>query len=125
MTEGTAKAPRSIHTARSQAGWHMGSITCIQSLVGRLIGSVHIAYERMGFVQPGGMLRRVPLEAGANHMRQRYLRDNAPVDGRDKKRPFPPPPHRSDRGTSHNFSQPFLGLDNFSSEFSELCTLAI
>ena len=115
MTEGTAKAPRSIHTARSQAGWHMGSITCIQSLVGRLIGSVHIAYERMDFVQAGGMLRRVPLEAGANHMRQRYLRDNAGVDGRDKKRPFPPPPHRSDRGTSHNFSQHSAGI----------CTLAI
>jgi len=125
MTEGTAKAPRSIHTARSQAGWHMGSVTCIQSLVGRLIGSVQASNERMGFVQPGGMLRRVPLEAGANHMRQRYLRDNAGVDGRDKKRPFPPPPHRSVAGTSHNFSQPFLGLDNFSSEFSELCTLAI
>jgi hypothetical protein len=125
MTEGTAKAPRSIHTARSQAGWHMGSITCIQSLVGRLIGSVQIAYERMDFVQAGGMLRRVPLEQAANHMRQRYLRDNAGVDGRDKKRPFPPPPHRSVTGTSHNFSQPFLGLVNFSSEFSELCTLAI
>jgi hypothetical protein len=103
------------YKARSQAGWHMGSTDAFQSLVGRLIGSVHIAYERMGFVQPGGMLRRVPLEAGANHMRQRYLRDNAGVDGRDKKRPFPPPPHRSVAGTSHNFS----------SEFSELCTLAI
>jgi len=110
MTEGTAKAPRSIHTARSQAGWHMGSITCIQSLVGRLIGSVHIAYERMDFVQAGGMLRRVPLEAGANHMRQRYLRDNAGVDGRDKKRPFPPPPHRSVTGTSPNFSQHSAGI---------------
>lgn len=115
MTEGTAKAPRSIHTARSQAGWHMGSITCTQSLVGRLIDSVQASNERMGFVQPGGMLRRVPLEAGANHMRQRYLRDNAGVDGRDKKRPFPPPPHRSDRGTSHNFSQHSAGI----------CTLAI
>ena len=61
------------------------------------------------------MLRRVPLEAGANHMRQRYLRDTGRVDGRDKKRPFPPPPHRSDTGVIHNFS----------SEFSELCTLAI
>jgi len=107
MTEGTAKAPRSIHTARSQAGWHMGSIACIQSLVGRLIGFVHIAYERMGFVQPGGMLRRVPLEAGANHMRRHDARDTGRVDGRDKKRPFPPPPHRSDRGTSHNFSSTF------------------
>ena len=108
MTEGTAKAPRSIHTARSQAGWYMGSIACFQSLVGRLIGSVQIAYERMGFVQPGGMLRRVPLEAGANHMRQRYLRDNAGVDGRDKKRPFPPPPHRSDTGVTPNFSSIFF-----------------
>jgi hypothetical protein len=103
------------YKARSQAGWHMGSIACIQSLVGRLIGFVHIAYERMGFVQPGGMLRRVPLEAGANHMRQRYLRDNAGVDGRDKKRPFPPPPHRSVAGTSPNFSQHSAGI----------CTLAI
>ena len=115
MIEGTAKASRSIHTARSQAGWYMGSIMGFQSLVGRLIGSVQIAYERMGFVQPGGMLRRVPLEQAANHMRQRCLRDNAGVDGRDKNDTFPPPPHRSDRGTPHNFS----------SEFSELCTLAI
>ena len=107
-SDGTAKA-------RSQAGWHMGSITCIKSLVGRLIGFVQIAYERMGFVQAGGMLRRVPLEQAANHMRQRYLRDNAPVDGRDKKRPFPPPPHRSVAGTSHNFSQHSAGI----------CTLAI
>ena len=98
------------YKARSQAGWHMGSIACIQSLVGRLIWFVQIAYERMGFVQPGGMLRRVPLEAGANHMRQRYLRDNAGVDGRDKKRPFPPPPHRSVTGTSHNFSQHSAGI---------------
>ena len=103
------------YKARSQAGWHMGSITCIQSLVGRLIDSVQASNERMDFVQAGGMLRRVPLEAGANHMRQRYLRDNAGVDGRDKKRPFPPPPHRSDRGTSHNFSQHSAGI----------CTLAI
>jgi hypothetical protein len=103
------------YKARSQAGWYMGSIAGIQSLVGRLIGSVHIAYERMGFVQPGGMLRRVPWEATETYMRQRYLRDNAGVDGRDKKRPFPPPPHRSDTGVTPNFS----------SEFSELCTLAI
>jgi len=108
MTEGTAKAPRSIHTARSRAGWNMGSIACIQSLVGRLIDSVQTSNERMGFVQPGGMLRRVPLEAGANHMRQRYLRDNAGVDGRDKKRPFPPPPHRSDTGVTPNFSSIFF-----------------
>ena len=54
MTEGTAKAPRSIHTARSQAGWHMGSIACIQSLVGRLIDSVQASNERMDFVQAGG-----------------------------------------------------------------------
>lgn len=115
MTEGTGKAHRSIHTARSQAGWHMGSIACIQALVGRLIGFVHNAYERMGFVHAGGMLRRVPWEANANHMRQRSLRDNAPVDGRDKNDPFPPPPYRSDTGASPNFSQ----------HFAELCTLAI
>ena len=54
MTEGTAKAPKSIHTARSQAGWHMGSITCTQSLVGRLIDSVQASNERMDFVQAGG-----------------------------------------------------------------------
>lgn len=107
MTEGTAKAPRSIHTARSQGGWHMGSTDALQSLVGRLIGSVQIAYERMGFVQPGGMLRRVPLEAIANHMRQRSLRDNAPVDARVENDPFPPPPYRSDTGATHNFSPLF------------------
>jgi len=92
------------YKARSQAGWHMGSTDAFQSLVGRLIGSVHIAYERMGFVQPGGMLRRVPWEATATYMRQRYARNTGRVDGRGKKRPFPPPPHRSDTGVPHNFS---------------------
>lgn len=115
MTEGISKAPRSIHTERSQVGWYMGSIDALQSLVGRLIGFVHIAYERMGFVQPGGMLRRVPLEAAANHMRQRDLRDNAPVDARVENDPFPPPPHRSDTGATPNFSSTFRGI----------CTLAI
>ena len=41
------------YKARSQAGWHMGSITCIQSLVGRLIDSVQASNERMDFVQAG------------------------------------------------------------------------
>jgi len=88
----------------------MGSITSIQSLVGRLIDSVQTSNERMDFVQAGGMLRRVPLEAIANHMRQRSLRDNAPVDVRGENDPFPPPPYRSDRGTTHNFSQTSLGI---------------
>ena len=108
MTEGTAKAPRSIHTARSRAGWNMGSIACIQSLVGRLIDSVQTSNERMGFVQPGGMLRRVPWEATATYMRQRYARNTGRVDGRGKKRPFPPPPHRSDTGVTPNFSSIFF-----------------
>ena len=125
MTEGISKAPRSIHTPRSQVGWYMGSMMLFQSLVGRLIGAVHIAYERMGFVQPEGMLRRVPLEAGPTYMRQRDARNTGRVDGRVEKRPFPPPPHRSDAGAIPNFSQPFPGMGNFSSEFSELCTLAI
>ena len=74
----------------------MGSIDSIQSLVGRLIDSVQSSNERMDSVQAGGMLRRVPLEAIANHMRQRGLRDNAPVDVRGENDPFPPPPYRSD-----------------------------
>lgn len=115
MIEGTAKASRSIHTARSQAGWYMGSIAYFQSLVGRLIDSVQASNERMGFVQPGGMLRRVPLEAIAKHMRRHDTRNTGRVDGRVEKRPFPPPPHRSDRGTSPNFSQHSAGI----------CTLAI
>ena len=92
----------------------MGSIDSIQSLVGRLIDSVQSSNERMDFVQAGGMLRRVPLEAIANHMRQRSLRDNAPVDVRGKNDPFPPPPYRSDAGAIPNFSQHFAGI----------CTLA-
>lgn len=92
MSQPIRKAPGSIHTPRSQGGWHMGSIDSIQSLVGRLIDSVQTSNERMGFVQAGGMLRRVPLEAIANHMRQRSLRDNAPVDVRGENDPFPPPP---------------------------------
>ena len=92
----------------------MGSIDSIQSLVGRLIDSVQTSNERMDFVQAGGMLRRVPLEAITNHMRQRSLRDNAPVDVRGENDPFPPPPYRSDAGATHNFSQHFAGI----------CTLA-
>ena len=107
MSRCTAKASGSIHTPRSQGGWHMGSINSIQSLVGRLIDSVQSSNERMDFVQAGGMLRRVPLEAIANHMRQRSLRDNAPVDVRGKNDPFPPPPYRSDTGVTHNFSPLF------------------
>ena len=97
-SEGTA-------TLRSQASLDMGSLYMLQSLLRRLNRSVHVAYERMDYVQAGGMLRRVPLEAIANHMRRHDAGDTGRVDGRDKKRPFPPPPHRSDRGTSHNFSQ--------------------
>lgn len=88
----------------------MGSISSIQSLVGRLIDSVQSSNERMGFVQPQGVQRRVPLEAAANHMRQRDLRDNAPVDARGKNDPFPPPPYRSDTGVTHNFSHAFVGI---------------
>ena len=106
MIEGTAKAPRSIHTPRSQAGLDMGSLYTLQSLLRRLNRSVHVAYERMDYVQAEGMLRRVPLEATANHMRRHDARDTGRVDGRVKKRPFPPPPHRSDAGVPHNFSPP-------------------
>ncbi len=85
----------------------MGSHSMLQALVGRLIDSVQSSNERMDFVQAGGMLRRVPLEAIANHMRRRSLRDNAPVDVRGENDPFPPPPYRSDTGATHNFSQLF------------------
>jgi hypothetical protein len=96
-SEGTA-------TLRSQASLDMGSLYMLQSLLRRLNRSVHVSYERMDSVQAGGMLRRVPLEATANHMRRHDARDTGRVDGRDKKRPFPPPPHRSDTGVTHNFS---------------------
>ncbi len=107
MTEGTASIARSTYMPRSQAILDMGSHSMLQALVGRLIGSVQSANERMDFVQAGGMLRRVPLEAIANHMRQRSLRDNAPVDVRGENDPFPPPPYRSDTGVTHNFSPLF------------------
>jgi len=61
------------------------------------------------------MLRRVPLEATETYMRQRYARNTGRVDGRVEKRPFPPPPHRSDTGVPHNFSpssQQFCTLTN-------------
>jgi hypothetical protein len=88
----------------------MGSITSIQSLVGRLIDSVQTSNERMDSVQAGGMLRRVPWKAASTYMRQRYARNTGRVDGRVEKRPFPPPPHRSDAGVTHNFSQHSLGI---------------
>lgn len=104
MIEGTAKASKSIHTPRSLASLDKGSLYMLQSLLHRFNRYVHVSYERMDCVQAGGMLRRVPLEAIAKHMRRHDTRNTGRVDGRDKKRPFPPPPHRSDRGTSHNFS---------------------
>lgn len=97
-SEGTA-------TLRLQVSLDMGSLYMLQSLLRRLNRCVHVAYERMDFVQAGGMLRRVPWEAIANHMRRHDTRNTGRVDGRDKKRPFPPPPHRSDTGVPHNFSQ--------------------
>ena len=92
----------------------MGSIAGIQSLVGRLIDSVQTSNERMDSVQAQGIVLRVALEATSTYMRQRDLRDNAPVDRRVKNDPFPPPPYRSDAGVTPNFSQHFAGI----------CTLA-
>jgi hypothetical protein len=104
MIEGTAKASRSIHTPRSQASLDMGSLYTFQALLRRFNQSVHVSYERMDSVQAGGMLRRVALEAIAKHMRRHDTRNTGRVDGRVEKRPFPPPPHRSDTGVIHNFS---------------------
>ena len=110
MSQPIKKASGSIYTPRSQAGWHMGSIDSIQSLVGRLIDSVQSSNERMDSVQAGGMAVRVPLEAASTYMRQRDACDNALVDRRVENRPFPPPPYRSDAGVTHNFSHAFMGI---------------
>ena len=107
MNQYRLQAITGTYKPRSQVGSTMGSIDSIQSLIRRLIDSVQSSNERMDSVQAGGMLRRVPLEAIANHMRQRSLRDNAPVDVRGKNDPFPPPPYRSDTGATHNFSPLF------------------
>jgi hypothetical protein len=82
----------------------------LQTLVGRLIGSVQSSNERMGFVQAKGMLRRVLGKAASTYMRQRYACDNAPVDERVEIDAFPPPPYRSDTGATHNFSHAFMGI---------------
>ena len=88
----------------------MGSHSMLQTLVGRLIGSVQSSNERMGFVQAKGMLRRVLGKAASTYMRQRYACDNAPVDERVEIDAFPPPPYRSDTGATHNFSHAFMGI---------------
>jgi len=113
MTKGISKASGRPSKARIAAGWSMGSQTARQALVEPVIASVQIADERMGFVQSRGDRWRVPLEAASTHMRQRDACDKAPVNRRVENDPFPPPPHRSDRGAPRNFS----------SLFSQLCKL--
>jgi hypothetical protein len=107
MSRCTAKAPGRLRKATITMGWSMGSLNLSQALVDRLIASVQIADERMGFVQPGGMLRRVPLEAASTYMRQRCLRDNAGVNGRVESDPLPPPLYRSVTGAILKFSPLF------------------
>lgn len=88
----------------------MGSHSMLKAPTARLIGSVQSANERMDSVQAGGMLRRVPGKAASTYMRQRYARNTGRVDGRVEKYHFPPPPHRSDAGATHNFSHAFMGI---------------
>jgi len=110
-------------TLRSKASLDMGSLYMLQSLLRRLNQCVHVAYERMDYVQAGACNDVCPGSEGQTYMRRRDARNNGRVYGRGKNDAFPPPPHRSDTGVIPNFSQPFLWLGNFSQHSPQFCTL--
>ena len=118
MTEGIRKAPRRLRKACKTAGLGKGSHSPLQRVVGRLIASVQIADERMGFVQ----VSAVCAAGGSAACHQWAQSDrNAPVNAhgialrhaRGQSDPLPPYPTPSAGGTPRNFS-PTFSLKGFS-----------
>lgn len=97
---------------RSQVGLGKGSHQPHQRVVGRLIASVQIADERMGFVQvsavcaAGGIAACHPW-ARAHNNAPVNAHGIAPRHAHGQSDPLPPYPTPSGAGTSRNFSPTF------------------
>lgn len=97
---------------RSQVGVGKGSHSVLQRVVGRLIASVQIADERMGFVQvsavcqAGGIAACHPW-AQPDHNAPVNAHGIAPRHARGQSDPLPPYPTPSGAGVPLNFSQLF------------------
>lgn len=118
MTEGIRKASNRFSKAGKTAGLGKGSHQPIQRVVGRLIGSVQIADERMGFVQVSVCSQARGIAACRPWPQAHH---NAPVNAHGialrlpayKTDPLPPYPTPSDRGPPHNFSPLFPTTGDF------------
>jgi len=112
MTKGIRKASNRIRKAGKPARQGKGSHLVLQRVVGRLIASVQIADERMGFVQVSAVCAAGGSAACHPWARSR---NNAPVNAhgiaprhaRGQSDPLPPYPTPSGAGVTHNFSQLF------------------
>ena len=112
MTEGIRKASGRRRKAGKTVSLGKGSHSVLQSVVGRLIASVQIADERMGFVQVSAVCAAGGIAACHPWAR---ARNNAPVNAhgiaprhaRGQSDPLPPYPTPSAAGVPLNFSQLF------------------
>jgi hypothetical protein len=112
MTEGIRKASGRRRKAGKPARQGKGSHSVLQRVVGRLIASVQIADERMGFVQVSAVCAAGGIAACHPWARSR---NNAPVNAhgiaprhaRGQSDPLPPYPTPSAAGVCRNFSPLF------------------
>lgn len=112
MTEGIRKASNRVRKAGKPARQGKGSHSMLQRVVGRLIASVQIADERMGFVQVSAVCAAGDIAACHPWAQSR---NNAPVNAhgialrhaRGQSDPLPPYPTPSAAGVPRNFSQLF------------------
>jgi len=115
VIEGIRKAPRRLRKAGKTASLGKGSHQPFQRVVGRLIQSVQMANERMGFVQVSVRQQAGGIAACHPWPQPHH---NAPVNAHGialrllayKTDPLPPYPTLCDRGTPRNFSPTFPGV---------------
>jgi hypothetical protein len=110
MIECLLRASEGTYKARSQVNLYMGSLYMLQSFLRRLNRSVHVAYERMDFVQQGSKATCLPWSWRQTICARIMLAIPAASTGAVKIDLFPPAPHHSVVGATPNFSQPFLRL---------------
>ncbi len=118
MTEGIMKASGRRRKAGKTVSLGKGSHSVLQRVVGRLIASVQIADERMGFVQVSAVCAAGGVAACHPWAR---ARNNAPVNAhgiaprhaRGQSDPLAPHPTPSAAGVPPNFS-PTFSLKGFS-----------
>ncbi len=112
MTEGIRKASGRRRKAGKTVSLGKGSHSVLQRVVGRLIASVQIADERMGFVQvsavcaAGGIAACHPW-ARAHNNAPVNAHGIAPRHARGQSDPLPPYPTPSAAGVCRNFSPLF------------------